>query len=376
MTTIPDPVELTQALIRMDTVNPPGNEEPAALYIGDLMTGAGLQVSYHRLGKNRLGLVAVAPGRVPGPPLVFTGHLDTVTPGQAPWTFLPLSGELRDGRLMGRGSSDMKGGVGAMVVTALGLAADGEERRDVVFIFTAGEETGCSGALQMREEGILPPQAGALIVAEPTGNLPVLGHKGVLWLECTARGRAAHGSMPHLGENAIYRAARAAAGLEDLFSSAPAHPRLGKPTVNVGTFTGGSKINMVPDRALFTVDLRTVPGMDHGRLFQEVGSHMGTDISIERLIDLPGILTPSDHPWIRRVFDIIERLQRERSEPGYVTYFTDASVLAPAMDNPQTLILGPGEPSQAHQTDEFCVAEKITLASDVYLEIARNWCGS
>ncbi len=376
MTRIPDPVELTQTLIRMDTINPPGNEEPAARYLGELLAEAGLEVSYPRLGENRTGLIAVVPGESSKLPLVFTGHLDTVPIGAAPWESPPHGAEIQNGRLMGRGSSDMKSGVAAMAVTALQLAREPKGEGGVVFVFTAGEETGSEGAFQMKQSGVLPDEAGALVVAEPSGNIPLLGHKGALWLECIAKGKSAHGSMPDLGDNAIYKAARAAASLEDFFSSAEIHPQLGKPTVNVGTFAGGSKINMVPDSARFRVDLRSVPGVEHARLFEDIKAHLGPDIKIERLIDLPGILTPSDDPWIKQVLDIMARVQGSRPEPGYVNFFTDASVLTYALNTPPTLILGPGEPSQAHQTNEYCVVEKIGRAVEFYLAIARDWVGA
>ena len=373
MTRIPDPVELTQTLIRMDTINPPGNEEPAARYLGELLAGAGLEVSYPRLGENSTGLIAAIPGKTSQLPLVFTGHLDTVPVGDAPWDSPPHGAEIKNGRLMGRGSSDMKSGVAAMAVTALQLAEEPAGEGGVVFVFTAGEETGSEGALHMKESGVLPREADAVVVAEPSGNIPLLGHKGALWLECTAKGKSAHGSMPDLGDNAIYKAARAAASLEDFFSSAKVHPQLGTPTVNVGTFIGGSKINMVPDSARFRVDLRSVPGVEHAALFEDVKVHLGPDIEIERLLDLPGISTPSSDPWIMRVFDIMARIEGSRLEPGYVNYFTDASTLTPALNNPPTLILGPGEPSQAHQTNEYCVVKKIDRAVEFYLEIARDW---
>ena len=373
MTRIPDPVELTQTLIRMDTINPPGSEEPAARYLGELLNSAGLQVSYPRLGENSTGLIAVVPGKSSKLPLVFTGHLDTVPIGDAPWDSPPHGAEIKNGRLMGRGSSDMKSGVAAMAVTALHLAQEPEGQGGAVFVFTAGEETGSEGAFQMKESGVLPDEAGALVVAEPTSNIPLLGHKGAFWLECTAKGKSAHGAMPDLGDNAIYKAARAAASLENFFFSAESHPQLGKPTVNVGTFVGGSKINMVPDSARFRVDLRSVPGVEHARLLEDIQAHLGPDIEIERLIDLPGILTPESDPWIMQVLDIIARIQGNRPEPGYVNFFTDASVLTYAMNNPPILILGPGEPSQAHQTNEYCEVVKIGKSVEFYRAIAENW---
>ncbi len=376
MSTIPDPVELTQTLVRMDTINPPGNEAPAARYLGKMFEEAGLTVSYAGMDENRTGLIAVLNGNPSRPPLVFTGHLDTVPIGEAPWTSPPHEARIHDGRLIGRGASDMKGGIAAMTVMALQLAREKEREGDVVLVYTAAEETGCEGALHMKEEGLLPDKAGALVVAEPTGNIPILGHKGVLWLTCTARGKSAHGSMPDLGDNAIYKAARAALSLEDFFSKASAHPQLGKPTVNVGTFAGGSKINMVPDVARFDVDLRSVPGVDHSALLDDLKRHLGPDMEVDPFIDLPGILTPPEDPWIEGTLDIMANVVGSRPTPGYVNYFTDASVLFSAMGNPPTLLLGPGEPSQAHQTDEYCLVEKIGLAARCYLAIAREWVGT
>jgi succinyl-diaminopimelate desuccinylase len=357
----------------MDTINPPGNEEPAARYLGRMLAEAGLEVTYPRLGENRTGLIALVPGKQSKLPLVFTGHLDTVPLGEAPWESSPLGAEIKNGRLTGRGASDMKSGVAAMTVAALQLVREPHRQGDVVLVYTAGEETGSEGAFQIKESGELPGEAGGVVVAEPTGNIPLLGHKGALWLECMAEGKSAHGSMPDLGDNAIYKAARAAASLADFFSQAEAHPQLGKPTVNVGTFTGGSKINMVPDSARFSVDLRSVPGLDHTTLLETVKRHLGPDIEIRPLIDLHGISTSPDDPWIRQALDIMAGIQGRRPEPGYVNYFTDASVLTPAMNNPPTLLLGPGEPSQAHQTNEYCLVEKIDRAVAFYLAIARDW---
>ncbi len=376
MPRIPDAVELTQTLVRMDTINPPGNEAPAARYLGRLLEEAGLQVSYPRLAENRTGLIAVVPGSTSKLPLVFTGHLDTVPVGDAPWDFPPHGGQISNGRLWGRGASDMKSGVAAMAVTALHLAAEPQGQGGVVFVFTTGEETGCEGALQMQASGALPRAAGALVVAEPTGNLPFLGHKGALWLECTARGKSAHGSMPDLGVNAIFKAARAATSLEHFFALAPAHPQLGKPTVNVGTFIGGTKINMVPDSARFQVDLRSVPGMAHAPLLEQIEGHMGPDIEVTCLVDLPAVLTPAADAWIIRVFDVLERIQGHRPKPEYVNYFTDASVLTSALKKPPTLIMGPGEPSQAHKTNEYCDVEKIVKSVVFYRAIAEEWLAS
>lgn len=373
MSNIPDPVEIAQGLIRINSINPPGGEEAAARYVGEIMAKAGLKVDYAFLDNKRAGVVARLAGNKSEPVLVYTGHLDTVPLGTAQWSFDPHGGEIKNGCLLGRGASDMKSGIAAMTAAAIQLAAEPAGCGDIIFAFTAGEETGCDGAWQMVNTSTVPGKAEALVVAEPSGMEPFLGHKGALWLECSARGKSAHGSMPDKGDNAIYKAARAAAGLEDFFADPPAHPQLGKPTINVGTFSGGSKINMVPDQATFQVDLRTVPGMDHGQLTDEIRHRMGQDITVKQLIDLPGFLTPADDPWITSVMQIMQRFQGAQPSPGYVNFFTDASVLKPALGDPPTIVLGPGDPGQAHQTDEFCPVDQIRQAAKMYVEIALEW---
>ena len=373
MPSLPDPVELTQQLVRMDTTNPPGNEEPAARWAGEMLAAAGLAVTYHPFAPGRCGLIAELPGQGGAPPLVMTGHLDTVPLGHAAWSFDPLDGGIEGGRLRGRGSSDMKGGVAAMLHALLRLAGEAPGPGGVALILTAAEETGCQGAIQMAEHGVLPARAGAVLVAEPTANRPLLGHKGALWLECIARGRAAHGSMPHMGDNAIYKAARAVTSLEDFWAGTPAHPLMGAPSLNVGTIQGGTRINMVPDLAGFQVDMRTLPGMDHNELEARVSARLGDGLEVKRLKDQPGFLTPADHPWVARVREVAAGVTGRAEEPGAADYFTDGAVLAEAMGWPPTLILGPGGPDQAHHTDEYCRVELIQQAAEIYFQLAAEW---
>ena len=179
--------------------------------------------------------------------------------------------------------------------------------------------------------------------------------------------------MPEQGDNAILKAARAVLALEDLLGHDLPHPKLGRPTLNVGTISGGTKINMVPDLADFTLDLRTVPGLDHDELHRRVCDRLGPALGVSRLLDLPPVLTDENDPWVRQVLNLLEQ-KGAPSRPGYVNYFTDASALTPALGTPPTVILGPGEATQAHQTDEWCRVDKIHQAVDIYLEIARSWC--
>ena len=181
--------------------------------------------------------------------------------------------------------------------------------------------------------------------------------------------------MPDKGDNAVYKAARAVHRLEKFDFGHAGHPVLGKPTLNVGTFHGGLNINSVPDRAEIEIDLRTVPGIDHATLRRAIAAHMNEDLRIETLVDLPGVWTSPQVPWVERVGRIASAITGGAPKIGTATYFSDASILGPAIGAPPTLILGPGEPHLAHQTDEWCSVAALEVAAGGFTEIARRWCG-
>ena len=379
MPSIPSALDIASDLIRMDTRNPPGREAECAHYLGDLLAGAGLEVSCHDFAPGRTSLVAVLRGGGGGAderkPLCFGGHIDVVPLGAAAWSVDPFGAEIIDDRLYGRGSTDMKSGVAAFVHAAMKLAADGARgNADIVLAICAGEETGCEGSSHLGRIGAIG-EAGAIVIAEPTANYPFLGHKGALWLRVESEGVTAHGSMPERGVNAIYRAARAITKLEDFDFNVKPHELLGRSTLNVGTVEGGLNLNSVPDRAAFTVDIRTLPEQDHGEIVSGLQGYLGGEGRIERIVDVGGVHTPHSHPWIREVHALMETVLDEEIEPRGAPYFTDASALTPACGHPPTVILGPGEMHMAHQTDEYCPVAHIRQAAEIYEALARRWCG-
>ena len=171
-------VALTQDLVRFRTINPPGDERACAERLASLLEGAGFAVDVVPFGNGRAQLVARIGGGAGKLPIGFTGHLDTVPLGAQPWSVDPFAAEILDGKLYGRGSSDMKSGVAACVALADKLAGTA----GVVLLITAGEETGCTGAADLARSRTPLPQVGALVVAEPTFNHALVGHKGALWL--------------------------------------------------------------------------------------------------------------------------------------------------------------------------------------------------
>lgn len=369
-------LSLTQKLISFDTINPPGQERECARYLGDLLQDSGFKISYYEFDEARTCLVARMEGRGDKAPVCFTGHMDTVPLGTASWTKDPLGGEFEGDKIYGRGSSDMKAGLAAMVVASMRLAKMSRGVSGITLIITAAEETGSQGADYLSKLGNVLGNAGAIIVGEPTSNYPLVGHKGALWLEATTTGVTAHGSMPNKGVNAIYKAARAVTKLQEYEFDIPAHPILGEPTLNVGTISGGLNINSVPDQTTFGIDIRTIPGLTHGSLVKELRPRLGEEVKLEYLLNLESVSTDPRNEWIQEVFDIMLPLLGQRPEPRGASYFTDASVFTPAFGGPPTIILGPGEPAMAHKTDEFCYISKIEEAAEAYFQIARRWCGS
>ncbi len=371
-TEVRDLFSLTQKLLQFDTVNPPGNEKLCAHFIGDFLRALEFEVNYYEFEANRTSLIARLAGKGQGKPLTFSGHIDTVPLGKKQWQYLPFEGEIIDDKIYGRGSSDMKAALAAMLITAGKVAREKSRNSDFWLVITAGEECGCIGAEFLATlDGILP-QGGAILIGEPTGNFPFLGHKGTLWLEIIFSGRNAHGSMPHLGDNAIYKATDAIQKLRQ-FQFTEQHPLLGKPTLNIGTMQGGLNINSVPDRACFTVDIRTVHGQSHEELHRRFEELSGPEAEIWVEVDAPAVASDPSNPWVQKTLQYFERRWQKKIAAATAPYFTDAGALVPAMGFPQTLIIGPGELEQAHVTDEFCYVAKLIEAAEIYTGIALDW---
>lgn len=362
-----DAVELTRKLIAFDTVNPPGNEAACANWLGSLLETAGFQVEYHEMAPGRNSLVARAGACVPEHTVCFIGHIDTVPLGKTPWRHGPFAGEIAHGRLYGRGASDMKSGVAAFVTAAIGYRPALRGNAGIVLIIACGEETGCEGSSHLASLNLpLGPFSG-VIVGEPTGNVPLVGHKGALWLRANVRGVAAHGSMPSEGENAINKGIELVQRLRCFCGNRPAHPILGQPTINIGTFRGGENVNSVPDWAEVGIDIRTTPGMDHQETEAELAELLKPQLdSLHVEISMPHVYTPPDHDWVQRVFRIVEEITGAQPTIGTAPYFSDASALQPLINGAPTLILGPGEQTTMHQTDEYCEVAKLRDAVRIY----------
>ena len=369
----PRPLPLTRELLAFNTINPPGMERACAQHLGAMLEQAGFRVEYHEFDTGRTSLIAQIGGGKDKAPICFTGHIDTVPLGAAKWTRDAFAGETDGDRVYGRGSTDMKSGIAAFVVAALELARELERGPGLVLVITAGEEVGCEGARYLADRRLLD-RAGAIVVAEPTANYPYVGHKGLAWFEVETHGVTAHGSMPEVGDNAILKMARVIGDLERFRFPVESHPVMGKPTLNVGTIHGGLNTNSGPDEARNTLDTRTVPGIDHAHLCDSLAALLAPrGASVRKIVDVPPLYTEPQDAWVQEVFEACAPYAGGRPAAKTITFSTDGADLKRGFGGPPTVILGPGEPQLAHQTDEWCSTRRLEESVELFRGLMQRW---
>jgi len=383
-----DVIELTQALICFDTTNPPGNETPCIELLEARLRESGFETvtcpydGGEGVG-NRSQLVARLRGSGERPGLLFSGHVDVVPVGEAPWSVPPFAGEIRDGRLYGRGSCDMKGGVAALVEAAGAVARGGEPLQgDLVVAVTADEERNCLGADALVEEPLFAG-LGAAIVAEPTALEVYIAEKGAFWVRLEFHGKTAHASMPDEGANAVAAAADFAVRWERAYeTTTPAHPLLGTPTLSLGILRGGNKTNVVPDYCRLELDMRTVPGLEHADLERRLRDILaavsrdspGVRAEITVLSNRAPVSAPAESEIVAAVGAAAREVAGVHPTRRGVPYCTEACVWAPKLGL-SFVICGPGAPTMCHQPDEFVPVKQLTQAVCIYTRAAERLLG-
>ncbi len=366
-------VDLTRELVRLNSVNPPGNELQVAEFIARYAERNGLQATLRPFVPGRANVVVRLQGAGKGPGLMYCGHLDTVPTGELDWDWSPFCGDLVNGRILGRGSADMKGGVAAMltamaVIHRAGIQLPG----DMVFAGVAGEEVDCLGSTQLLADGGLTGM-GWLVLGEPTRLDLVPAHKGALRVQAITHGRAAHGAVPHLGVNALVHMAHLIQGIASLKMEAPSHPLLSPPTLSINQVMGGHAINIVPDLCKADMDIRTVPGQSHSAVLDQLEAIAReltfrlADFRAEFIVlhERPPVETSVDDPLMAAARWTMECLTGKPPAIRGISYFTDASVLQPATGIP-VLIAGPGDEALAHQRNESVEVESLLAAQRFY----------
>ena len=376
-------VRLLQELVRVDTTNPPGNEAKGAALLAEALEGFGLCPRISDLGSGRANVAAVLEGAGISPPLIYNGHIDVVPVGEERWRHPPFGGEIHGGRLYGRGSSDMKCGVAAMLVAVGALAQQGKKLGgDLVFSAVADEEFGGLGAERFVSEGGTAG-AGAVVFSEPTGFKAYIAEKGVYWVELETVGKTAHGAMPHLGRNAILDMQELLGAVKRVPLPEAPDQRYGSTTMNVGSIQGGVSANVVPDSCRASLDIRIPPGVTIDQVIQEFreaarkaeAAAPGMKTRVTQKAARVPVATAESEKIVRVVLELCEDLLGMRQEAGPTPgYATDASVLCRSGDLP-FVIVGPGLEEMAHQPDEYVILEDYLRGIDFYCALAERYLG-
>ena len=385
-------VELTRALVRVRSVNDPAggsSEAPAAEVVVRQMREWGWEPRVVEVAPGRPNVVAVVEGGGgPGPTLMFEGHTDVVTEGDlGAWSVDPYGAELRDGRIWGRGSADMKSGVAAMLHAVRALQLAGTFPGRVVVAALVDEEGLMLGAKHFartwREH--LDGEIDGVIICEPEQGEVCAASKGAVRLRIELTGAMAHGAMPQQARNPIPVAAQVVIVLADveqrLVDEHGEHEHLGPTYLTPTVLLAGDtdQINVIPARATLCVDVRTIPGVDHERLVSEVteaaravAEPAGVGVRVEVVDDRPPVDTPVDHPVVAALAAAHECVTGETARYGGVPGATDGTILTRDAGL-ATVVYGPGGKWIAHQADEFVEVEELGRYARVYARAARTF---
>ncbi len=367
-------------LIAINSVNPslvPGGagEKEIARAIATEMRSVGLDVEVTEVTRGRPNVIGLLEGRAAGRSLMFCGHIDTVGVEGMSSPFDPIE---RDGKLYGRGAGDMKGGVAAMIEAARSLANSGGVKAGrLIVAAVADEEYASIGA----EYLVGKWHADAAIVTEPTDLVVATGHKGFSWVEITTAGRAAHGSRPLEGRDAILRMGRVLSRLETLdqqLQSRTPHPVLGTPSLHGSLIEGGRELSTYPDRCVLQMERRTITGEPVDVALQEVEEILAAlrneDSNFTGNARLtfrrPPYETPLEHELPRLVESAVRSSGRKANRGG-MTYWTDAAILGQA--GIPSVIFGPGGGGY-HGLEEYVRIDEVLICRDALAEVARTFC--
>ena len=377
-----DAVALTRALTQIDSRNPtlvasgPGEAE-VARFLSQVLSEWGFSVELQDAVDGRPNLIARI-GAPNSPALMFAGHLDVV--GVDGMIHSPFGAEVRDGRIYGRGATDMKSGIASMCAGAVMAMdrVDSGTSRQILIAAVVDEEYASIGMRELVKTGI---RADAAVLTEPTRLAICPAHRGFIWIEIIFTGRAAHGSRYDIGVDAIMHAGLVLAELDKLDSQMfplKTHQLLGRGSLHASEIEGGSGLSTYPDRCVLTIERRTLPGETDETAMNEIRDACervrATHPALSAEIRLMEAQLPSDVSVDSEVVSMLKRAMEEEqcavSIEG-MSAWTDAAILNGA--GIPAICFGPGDISLAHAAEEFVSIDEIERATAVLARMAENW---
>ena len=375
-----DAVALARTLIKIDSRNPtlvpdaPG-ERACAQALASVLDDWGFEVELQEELPDRPNVIA-RKGPRDAPALMLNGHLDVV--GVEAMTHDPFAADIRDNRIYGRGSADMKGGVAAMCAAAVsGLATSSS--RQIIITAVADEEYESLGMRALIDSGV---RAEAAIITEPTRLSICPAHRGFVWMDVTFRGRAAHGSRYDIGVDAITHAGLVLAELEKLERTrehGKHHSLLGRGSLHASVIRGGVGMSTYPEECVLSIERRTLPGETADTAMKEIDAACAAVRARDPRLDASITQTTSQLPSdVSTEAPIVRRLQRALEREGVpvsiegMSAWTDAALLNAA--GIPTICFGPGDIGLAHAAEEFVPISEIETATRVLSRLVREWC--
>ncbi|AXF56391.1 ArgE/DapE family deacylase [Salicibibacter kimchii] len=373
-----------KAILRTDTVNPPGNEERVAEPLEELFFEYGIQTERVPYSNGRTNLIATLKGDgSTNKVLGLCGHMDVVPTGDRKWSHEPFAAEEYDGKIYARGACDMKSGLMACVMAMIQLKEAGVPLSgDVKLLATVGEEAGAVGAKQLVEEGYAD-DLDAMIIAEPTRSNIVVTHKGALWVAITCYGKTAHGSRPHQGVNALVHMNEIINVLlsERFQMKFSRDPLLDEPTYSMNVISAGGNTNVVPDSCTLKMDIRTVPSQNHNEIVADIQNvieevkedvpDLEADIHVEN--DLLPMQTASDHAFVNFLLDFYELETGERKTPRGMSGYTDGSQFMKNKKKFPVVIWSGIQGSTAHQPNEYVNIADYLRTIDLFKAVSQEY---
>ncbi|UCE99588.1 MAG: M20 family metallopeptidase [Planctomycetota bacterium] len=363
--------KLLRKLVQAESTTRTG-ELAAAEIISTEFAQSGIKSTIDRWDKNRANLIAQINSGGQNKALLFVCHLDVVEPGHEGWKVPPFEAIERDGRIYGRGSADMKGGITAVVTALRQLVDSGVKLEgDIILVAVAGEETDSCGAKRfMRDLGGGLPELCGVIIPEPTDFEVVTAHRGMLWLKVKTRGKAAHGSTPQLGTNAISSMRAVLNELENYKIPFEPHKLLGGCSMSINTISGGREINVVPDECSIGIDIRTLPGQNHQeiiadleRLFaksKQANPDFKAEVSVIR--EVGALETDSSCDFVKEFCSVVGA-----GGTRAVGFTTDGPNFV-GLGAP-VVIFGPGKSELCHKPNEYIELVDLEKAVEYYKNI-------
>lgn len=372
-------LDLARALVSVPSVNPDlerggAGEREIADLTADWLRAWGFDVEVTEAAPGRASVLARA-RRERGGTLILNGHLDTV--GVGGMSVDPFAAEVRDGRLYGRGACDMKAGIAALLAAARDAVQRGSFSGELVVALVADEENASIGLQSLLDGGL---SGDAAVVCEPTGLAIMPAHKGFVWLGLEFQGRAAHGSRPDLGVDAIRHAGLLLAQLDTLESelrNRAAHPLLGHGSIHAGTIAGGTAASVYPATCRLTLERRTLPNETTADVRAELESllaRLRADVpdlaaKVRVTLERPGTEVPADAPVVEALERALRGAGVEPRQEG-MSAWVDAALLNVA--GTPAVCFGPGTIEQAHADDEWVSLDHLEAARQTLDGLIRS----